>query len=140
MKAMIPLASLSVSMLLSGAALSADMSLGEFEYRNSCVACHGEAGKGDGPVGDFIGTKVADLTVIQKNNGGVFPVSRVYEVIDGADVASAHGTRDMPIWGSRFRARIDGVKDPYFSPEDREAYAGARVLALVDYLASIQEQ
>jgi len=141
MKALIPAVLLSASTLVPGAALAEEMALGEFEYNNSCVACHGATGKGDGPVTDFLsGAVVPDLTVIQKNNGGVFPVSAVYDVIDGDDVASAHGTRDMPIWGNRFRSRIDESQDAYFSPEDREAYAKARVLALVDYLASIQEK
>jgi mono/diheme cytochrome c family protein len=117
------------------------MTLGEFEYQNSCVACHGVAGKGDGPVTDFLsGAVPPDLTVMQKNNGGVFPVSAVYEMIDGSDVASVHGTRDMPIWGTRFRERITEANDPNFSPSEREVYAGTRVLALIEYLASIQTQ
>jgi mono/diheme cytochrome c family protein len=141
MKAMVPAIFLSGALLASGAAFGQGMSLGEFEYNNSCVACHGASGKGDGPVTDFLsGASVPDLTVIQKNNGGVFPVSAVYAVIDGSDVASVHGTRDMPIWGNRFRARISEDEDPYFSPAERESYATARTLALVDYLASIQEQ
>jgi mono/diheme cytochrome c family protein len=141
MKAMIPVVCLSASVLLSGAALGEEMSIGHFEYNNSCVACHGQNAKGDGPIADFFTEVIVpDLTVIQKNNGGVFPVSAVYEVIEGSAVANAHGTREMPIWGNRFRGRIDAAQDPYFSPEDREAYAKARVLALVDYLASIQVQ
>lgn len=127
----------------SSAAMAQDkkMSLGKFEYNNSCVPCHGASGKGDGPVTDFLsGAKPPDLTVLQKNNGGVFPVATVYAMIDGSDVASAHGTRDMPIWGNRFRARVTESYDPGFSSTEPEAFARSRVLALVDYLASIQEK
>ncbi len=126
--------------LLGGSVAQAqDMTLGEFEYRNSCVACHGASGAGDGPVTDFLsGAVVPDLTVLQKNNGGVFPVAAVYATIEGSDIASAHGTRDMPIWGSRLSYRAS--KDSDFALGEPESYARARILALVDYIASIQVQ
>ncbi|MDJ0637708.1 MAG: cytochrome c [Paracoccaceae bacterium] len=128
--------------VVSGTAVQAqEMTLGEFEYRNSCVACHGTSGKGDGPVTDFLsGATVPDLTVLQSNNGGVFPVSAVYEAISGAEVASAHGTRDMPIWGSRFRERAADSNDPHFSVPGAQLYANTRILALIEYLASIQAE
>ena len=52
------------------------LSIGEAEYMNSCAQCHGPAGKGDGVISGFLNTKLPDLTQVQKNNGGVFPVSR----------------------------------------------------------------
>lgn len=120
---------------------AAAMSLGEFEYRNSCVACHGEGGKGDGPfVGYLQGFSPPDLTVLQKNNGGLFPVTMIYDVIEGSDKAGAHGTSEMPIWGSRYRMRIDAAQDPYFSPEETEAYVRTRILSLIEYLSTLQEE
>jgi mono/diheme cytochrome c family protein len=142
MRRVISVIFLSAGLVGSGAAAQAqDMTFGEFEYQNSCVACHGASGKGDGPVTDFLsGAVPPDLTVLQKNNGGVFPVTAVYSMIGGNDVASAHGTRDMPIWGNRFRERITDANDPNFSPTEKEVYVGTRILALVEYLASIQVQ
>jgi len=117
------------------------MSLGEFEYINSCAACHGVSGKGDGPVTDFLsGATVPDLTTLQSNNGGVFPVVAIFDVIEGSDVAAVHGTRDMPIWGERYRARITEADDAGFSPAEREAYVKTRVLALIEYLSGLQTQ
>ena len=134
-----PATSLAAVVLVTASAVCAqDMSLGEFEYNNSCVACHGASGKGDGPVSDFLsGAVVPDLTVLQKSNGGVFPVQAVYDMIEGTEMASAHGTRDMPIWGNRFRQRADD--DPDFPITDSEGYAATRVLALIEFLSGIQE-
>lgn len=116
-------------------------SLGEFEYTNSCAVCHGASGKGDGPVTDFLsGAAPSDLTVLQKNNGGVFPVTDVYAVIEGNGDVGLHGTRDMPIWGSRYRYRVNVDPDFALSPEETEAYVRTRILALIEYLSTLQEQ
>lgn len=130
----------SAGFICTGVTLHAqDMTLGEFEYQNSCVACHGTSGKGDGPVTDFLsGATVPDLTAIQENNGGVFPVTEVFKILEGGGEPSAHGTRDMPIWGNRFKARTSGNDDSAFHVSDAESYAKFRILALIEYLASIQ--
>lgn len=123
------------------AAPASAMSIGEFEYRNSCIACHGETAKGDGPfVGYLQGTSPPDLTTLQKDNGGVFPVTVIYDVIDGSDMASAHGTREMPIWGNRYRTRMDAAQDWNYSPEETEAYVRTRILSLIEYLSTLQEE
>ena len=61
-----------VAILISGV-ISQDTeakSLGEFEYRNSCVQCHGTSGEGDGPVAQFLTKPASDLSV-----GGQIPCS-----------------------------------------------------------------
>jgi len=40
--------------------------------------------------------------MLQKDNNGVFPFGKVYDTIDGQQLAAAHGTRQMPIWGNYF--------------------------------------
>lgn len=80
----------------------------KYEYRVHCAVCHGLSGKGDGPFAQQLksGTVMPDLTELAKKNNGVFPFKRVYENIESGKV-SAHGTREMPIWGERYvRARI----------------------------------
>lgn len=141
MRAIIPAMVISLGLSVSGSMGNAQgMTLGEFEYQNSCAVCHGTSGKGDGPVTDFLsGAVPSDLTVMQQNNGGVFPVEAVYQTIAGGMDASIHGTRDMPIWGNRFRQRVGQDNDAYFSPMETERYVSARILALTEYLASIQE-
>ena len=113
------------------------MSLGEFEYQNSCAQCHGTSGKGDGPFRENLKTAPSDLTTLQKQNGGVFPASHVYSVIEGTADVRLHGPRKMPIWGRRFRARIKESEEEFF-PGDANEYATTRILALIEYLSTLQ--
>ena len=114
------------------------ISLGEFEYRNSCAQCHGVSGKGDGPVASSLTKSPPDLAMLQKNNGGVFPVTKVYSIIEGDADVRVHGSRDMPVWGNRFRGRIKDDEDESFSTRDTDEYVTTRILALIEYLATMQ--
>jgi mono/diheme cytochrome c family protein len=127
----------------AGALISAGaqaMTLGEFEYGNSCVQCHGASGKGDGPVAAFLTQPPSDLTLLQKKNGGIFPVTHVYSIIEGSADVRVHGPRNMPLWGNRFRGRIKADEDESFSPQDTDEYARTRILALIEYLATMQAE
>ncbi len=120
---------------------AAAVDLGKFEYRNSCVQCHGVSGKGDGPVAEHLKTPPSDLTVLQKNNGGIFPVERVFATIDGNNIVVTHGSRDMPIWGDRFLARPQNDEDAGFVTEkDAREYSRGRILALIEYLSKMQAE
>jgi mono/diheme cytochrome c family protein len=103
-----------------------DADLGKMNYESHCAACHGQNGKGDGPVSVELRTKPSDLTLIAKRNGGVFPADVLYRIIDGRRTIRAHGTYEMPVWGFVFQ-RSD--------PED---VARNRILAIIAYLKSIQ--
>lgn len=76
--------------------------------------------------------------MLQKSNGGVFPVTKVYSVIEGTVDVRVHGSRDMPVWGNRFRARIKDDEDESFSSADTDEYATTRILALIEYLSTMQ--
>jgi mono/diheme cytochrome c family protein len=117
--------------------------IGKTEYQSSCASCHGVDGKGTGPVADALKTKPADLTTIAKQNNGVFPFGRIYDIIDGRLEVKSHGVRDMPIWGFRYSpAPIAGFNSvaPYFLDPlyDREPVIRSRILAVIDYLYRIQ--
>ncbi|ANT61163.1 hypothetical protein AYJ57_12775 [Salipiger sp. CCB-MM3] len=128
--------------MAAGPGQSAGMSLGEFEYMNSCAACHGAKGQGDGPIAKFLETQTLPvLTTLQQNNGGVFPVQQIYQIIEGSEDVSVHGARDMPVWGQRYRARVnDSGEDFDFGPAETEAYVRTRILALIEYLSTMQEE
>lgn len=113
--------------------------LGAIEFANSCAQCHGADGKGDGPVTPHLLNLPPDLTVLSQMNGGVFPLTDVYSVIDGKADVAVHGGRDMPVWGDRYMTEMREDVTAHYSWADARAYALTRVLALVEYLASIQE-
>jgi mono/diheme cytochrome c family protein len=101
-------------------------------YRVYCQSCHGEHGRGDGPVARELELSLPDLRRITKRAAdGVFPTERVAAVIDGREPVAGHGTHDMPVWGLTFR-------DPG-RVADQESDVEERVRSLVAFLRSIQE-
>lgn len=125
--------------LFSGVAFAqaAKVDLGKQEFDSNCAVCHGISGKGNGPYVELLRRSPTDLTKLAKSNGGVFPVNRVYETIEGANVPS-HGSRDMPIWGTAYRVQAgEYYVDVPYNPD---AYVRSRVLALVEYINRLQER
>lgn len=125
-----------IALALPVAAMAqAKADFGKSEFDANCAVCHGVSGKGGGPIADLLTRSPTDLTTLQKRNGGVFPMARVYETIEGVGVA-AHGTRDMPIWGREYSIKAG---EYYMDvPYNQEGYVRARILALAEYLNRIQ--
>jgi mono/diheme cytochrome c family protein len=122
----------------SATALAADkLDVGKMQYDASCAVCHGSAGKGDGPLKLQLVSRVTDLTALAKNNNGVFPFDRVYQIIDGRQEVKAHGPREMPIWGRAFSMQTS-VFFENFPPYDIESNARSRILSLTEYLYRLQ--
>jgi mono/diheme cytochrome c family protein len=124
--------------LLCGASLAqttTKVDLGKQEYNASCAVCHGSTGKGNGPYTPLLKIAPPDMTQLAKQNGGVLPINRLYEMIEGIGVPS-HGTRDMPIWGRAYRLQAGEyyVDTPY----DAEAFVRTRILSLVEYINRLQ--
>jgi len=117
-------------------AFAADkVDLGKREYDSNCIACHGKDLKGGAYV-DFLKVTPPDLTQLSKKNGGVFPLERVYAVIDGRQEVKAHGPRDMPIWGRDYQIKAgEHYVDMNYDPE---AFIRGRIFALIDYLNRMQ--
>jgi mono/diheme cytochrome c family protein len=121
---------------LSGTALAQDPAIGQEEYRMHCAACHGLDGRGDGPIGQILKTPAPNLAMITARNGGTFPIEKIYAIIEGSSVVAAHGTRDMPLWGDRYREAPKPVTpDQARMSED---LAQQRILSLVYYLGTMQ--
>lgn len=68
---------------LPAPAAEADPDLGRSEYLDNCAICHGQSGRGDGPMSLLLTKQLPDITLLQKTNNGVFPFDYVYDTIDG---------------------------------------------------------
>jgi len=102
---------------------------GRGAYLSYCASCHGNAGTGDGPVAESLKAKPPDLTRLTDATGE-FEEARVWTSIDGTHAASAHGSREMPVWGKALakQGRRRG-----------EGWAQVEIWTLIEYLKSIQQ-
>lgn len=117
-----------------GVGVAAAQTAGEAEFLNSCAACHGTGGAGDGPLADLMTVPMPDLTQISANNDGEFPLLHVIQVIDGRTGIRGHGY-PMPVWGDRFTAEATPVAGEYGA----ELIVRGRILALATYLETLQQ-
>ena len=124
-----------------------DPDIGKSEFQSSCASCHGMDAKGKGPVSDQLKTPPPDLTMLAKNNNGVFPTTAVYEIVYGSKAIFAHGNREMPIWGERFNPIINlphSVDPSYWTmagpDQNPEVVVRKRILVIVDYLNRVQQK
>jgi mono/diheme cytochrome c family protein len=114
----------------------------KLDFRRYCAQCHGMDATGDGPVAPALKKKPANLTLLSKNNGGVFPEQEVRDFIDGSKTSAAHGSRAMPIWGDAFRMRTasEGAGATMGSAGLTQVQVDAKINRLVEYVKSIQVQ
>jgi mono/diheme cytochrome c family protein len=113
---------------------------GKATYDRYCESCHGVNAEGNGRFAHNLTTKPADLTIISARNNGIFPLAKMYQVIDGTDNFLAHGSREMPIWGERFDLNNWGEGNwTRGYTEHSIRIARGRILELLMYLDSIQK-
>lgn len=112
---------------------------GRDEFMVACAGCHGESGKGDGPLAALLNVDTPDLTKLTADKGdGTFPFQYAVWMVDGREIIRAHGA-EMPVWGDRYLASAAAAERASEPPEMRENIARGRILSLVYYLESIQE-
>jgi mono/diheme cytochrome c family protein len=73
-----------------------------------CASCHGKDAKGNGPAATALKQAPADLTALTKKNNGKFPELKIYDEIKGDSNTPAHGSKDMPVWGTVFQSLSHG--------------------------------
>lgn len=129
--------------LVLAAALPAgaeDRDLGRITYNLHCASCHGAGGEGDGPMAAFLSLPPADLTTIQARNGGVFPFSRVYRIIETGEANEVHAASPMPARGEELLTETLILQGIEIAPARREAFVRSRILALIDHIAQLQKE
>jgi mono/diheme cytochrome c family protein len=104
---------------------------GKQMYANYCAPCHGLDGRGQGPTAAALKTPPVDLTVLSKNNKGQFPGNHVVAVLKFGVENSAHGSKDMPIWGPALGKMDHGSS---MSPDTQSL----RIANLVKYVETLQ--
>ncbi len=131
------LPTVAAAVLMALPAVAQDSFLGQQEFVERCSVCHGAEGKGDGIVGELFAQKPKNLRVLASENSGVFPFAAVYESIDGQrDVAAHGGDSQMPVWGDYLIA--EALERRNIDPKDAQLIVEARILALVQYIQSLQ--
>ena len=106
---------------------------GRAVYHERCVMCHGPGGKGDGDFAKELIKMPTDLTILARENGGEFPRLWAIETIDG-HARGRHFSGAMPEFGPLL---TEGQM--LESGAGQVTPAPAQLVAVVDYLESIQE-
>jgi mono/diheme cytochrome c family protein len=100
---------------------------GEEMFNTYCAVCHGKGGKGDGPAASEFKIPPANLTLLAQKHDGKYPADYVAQVIEtGPRDAKAHGSKDMPVWGTLFKSIGD------------EAQTKLRIHNLSTYIETLQ--
>jgi mono/diheme cytochrome c family protein len=100
-------------------------------YRQYCAVCHGIFADGNGLVAPVLLEQPPDLRRLSAQYGTPLSRPRLARTIDGSDPILAHGSREMPIWGTRL---YEALPNPM--PDTRQRGA---ILTILDYLESIQK-
>jgi mono/diheme cytochrome c family protein len=101
---------------------------GKDMYISYCAVCHGTDGKGGGPAASALKVPPTDLTQLSISNGGKYPSLKVVASIHGESAFPAHGSKEMPVWGSLFWSMSGG----------HEGEVQQRVSNLTKYIESLQ--
>jgi mono/diheme cytochrome c family protein len=118
---------------------SSAQSEGEVLFGLYCASCHGTDARGGGPVAGELKNPPPSLREIAKHRGGAFSEPEIISYIDGRKMPRAHGSSEMPVWGTMFGyvAEAGKLLDPSQQPSEEKVEH--TIISIVKYLASIQD-
>jgi mono/diheme cytochrome c family protein len=100
---------------------------GKVLYGQYCAVCHGVDGKGSGPAATALKQHPTDLTQMSRQNKGTFPEEQFMKMMNGEVATAAHGSADMPVWGTDFRNTTTSL-----------TLAQDRIYSLMNYIEELQ--
>ena len=109
-------------------------SAGEALFVENCVACHGTAGRGDGPLAAGLATKPANLTEIAARRNGVWPMLEIMSVIDGYS-RNTLPREDMPV----FENFLDNEMVEFDTGNGANTLVPEKLIDIVEFLLSLQD-
>ncbi|MEQ6201716.1 cytochrome c [Sulfitobacter sp. HNIBRBA2951] len=102
-------------------------------YAANCVVCHGRTATGDGPMAASLTPRPANLTLLARSNGGVFPADDVIAQIYG--YSGRHQLGGMPDFGTD----LAGPTVDWTSATGEVIDTPRSLIDLVRYLEGIQQ-
>ncbi len=120
-------------LLLIGTTMEAQ-SAGEALFMENCLACHGTAGRGDGPLAAGLATKPANLTEIAARRNGVWPMLEIMSIIDGYS-RNTLPREDMPV----FENFLDNEMVEFDTGNGANTLVPAKLIDIVEFLLSLQD-
>jgi mono/diheme cytochrome c family protein len=102
-------------------------------YSTYCATCHGIGGTGNGPAAPAMKVHPTDLTVLSQNNGGAFPAEHIRAILKFGVETPAHGSAEMPVWGSLLRSLNSTGPNP-------TVIVDQRINNLTNYLKEMQKK
>jgi mono/diheme cytochrome c family protein len=107
------------------------VSEGKVLFGRFCAACHGVDAKGNGPAAGGLEPPPADLTTLGERYGMPLPKASLAAFIDGRRSIRAHGSSDMPVWGTLLTAPLP----PSTAGENQ---ASGNIHLILTYLETLQ--
>lgn len=108
---------------------------GQALFMQNCAICHGEDARGNGPMARALAKAPRNLTLIARHNGGTFPRAKVMSTVDGY-TRSDIDLPGMPEFGNL----LEGDLIPFDSGDGKQTPTPRKLVALVEYLQSIQQE
>lgn len=125
-------AGLGLAALVAACAPEAGPGGARADFAAYCAACHGNDGRGGGPLAEGMEPVPADVTLITRRNGGVFPKAQVMGHIAGYTM----GRSESPM--PQFSDLLEGPQVMFDDGSGQTVPTPARLVALADYVQSLQ--
>ncbi len=123
-----------LAVFIGTSAMAQDISEGERLFHHRCATCHGLGADGTGPMAPVLLLQPTDLTQLQRESDGEFPLERVVWRIEGRDPLVSHGS-SMPVYGDFFEGKDITLDTSFGQP----IMTSQPIADLISWLQSIQE-